>query len=537
MTREITIQWSSQLLCPVPTGPTRAIFSYCVKVIMELCTFLLTTVIVYLLYHFFLKKENFFEKNGIPHVKPLTAVAGSVCNLVRGVSLAESVSEFYNANSKVKYAGTSFLMTSALMICDLELTKQITVKYFDHFVNHDGFVDPTDEPIFGNNLFFLHDNKWREVRNLLTPAFTSSKLKGMFKLMSECAAAFADYLAERSHQKPLEIDSKDVFTRYANDLIGTCAFGVKVDSMRNPNNEFYILGRKATNFGGLNVLKLIFVQKVPRLAKLLGIRIVSDDVEKFFIQLVRDTIAMRDEKGITRPDVIQLMMETRNNEGHGRVLTIPEMTAQAFVFFFGGFESTSTFMCFAMQMMAENPEIQVRLQSEVDEVFDEEGDNPPYEAVNNMVYLDAVVNETLRMYPVNAVMDRVCTKEFELPPPLSGKKPVLLKPGFVVWIPYYALLRDPSQYPDPDVFNPERFISDGKTSAHAAASLAFGLGPRMCIGNRFAILETKVLLVHILRKCSVKPADRMITPVKLDPYTFAMKAKGGFWLEVQPRQK
>ncbi|XP_015117617.2 cytochrome P450 9e2-like [Diachasma alloeum] len=424
------------------------------------------------------------------------------------------------------------------MICDWELTKQITINNFDYFVNHDGFIMPKHEPIFGNNLFFLEDNKWREVRNLLTPAFTSSKLKGMFKLMSECAANFADYLANQSHQKPLQIDSKDVFTRYANDVIGTCAFGVKIDSLKNPNNEFYILGRKSTNFGGLNLTKMFIAKKLPRLAALFNIKVVGDDVEKFFTELVRDTIAMRDEKGISRPDMIQLMMEARNNEGNEDVvLTIPEMTAQAFVFFSGGFESTSTLICFVMQMMAENPEIQGRLQREVDEVFDKEGDNPSYETVNNMVYLDAVVNETLRLYPINTMMDRVCAKEYELPPPLPGRKPVMLKPGSVVWIPFYALLRDPYQYPDPNVFNPERFISDGQTSAHAIASLAFGFGPRMCIGHRFAILETKLLLVHVLRKCSVKPGKRMITPVKLDIYTFAINARGGFWLEVQPRRK
>ncbi|XP_063977908.1 cytochrome P450 9e2-like [Diachasmimorpha longicaudata] len=504
---------------------------------MEWLSLLLTAFVAYFLYHlyqFLFGKEILYEKDGIPHVKPMTALVGFIFNFARGISVSESISQFYNVNENVKYVSTRFMMTSALMILDLDLAKEVSITAFDHFVNHDGFIMPRHEPIFGKNLFFLEDNKWREVRNLLTPAFTSSKLKGMFKLMSECATTFADYLAEQSHEKPIDINSKDVFSRYANDVIGTCAFGVNVDSMRNPNNDFYVNGRKATNLGGFNLVKMFLAKRLPILRQYFDMKIVSDDIEKFFTELVKDTIATREAEGITRTDMIQLMMEARNN---GDVLTIPEMTAQAFVFFFGGFESTSTFMCFVMQMLAENPEIQERLQCEVDQLFDKERDDPSYEAVNNMVYLDAVVNETLRLYPINSMMDRVCCKEYELPSPMPGKQPVMLKPGTVLWIPYYALLRDPIQYPDPNVFNPDRFISGGQTLTNAAASIAFGLGPRMCIGNRFAIMKSKVLLARILRKCSVKPGDRMLTPVKLDVYTFEIKARGGFWLKVQARGK
>ncbi|XP_015117657.1 cytochrome P450 9e2 [Diachasma alloeum] len=504
---------------------------------MDFWIILATIVLVLFFYYYFSSGENFFDKNGILYVKPVPFLGNMAPMIFRQKPMVETINDIYKLNKDAKYVGFFDFGCPVVLIRDQELAKNITVKYFDHFVNHRGFVDPEQEPLFGNNLFSLHDERWRSIRNLLSPAFTSSKMKAMFKLMSECAATYADYFAEQSRDKPYEVNSKDAFTRYTNDVIGTCAFGVKVDSIRSRNNEFYVLGRKATTFEGLQSIKFFAVRSFPKLTKLFNMRVISSDVDVFFNNLVRDTIAMRDERGISRPDMIQLMMETRNNkEGEGPKLTIEEMTSQAFVFFFGGFDTASNLMCFAAQEIAGRADIQERLQREVDEVFDNHDGDPPYEAVANMVYLEAVINEALRMYPIGAFLDRVCNTEFELPPALPGKKPVMLKPGQNVWIPVYSYQRDPENYPDPEVFDPERFIKNGRPSANSANSLTFGRGPRMCIGNRFALLETKVLLVHLLRKCSLRPGKKMILPVRLSRTTFAMAAEGGFWVELQPRK-
>ncbi|XP_063977911.1 cytochrome P450 9e2-like [Diachasmimorpha longicaudata] len=497
---------------------------------------LATIVLVLFLYYWLIENKNFFDKHEILYVKPVPFLGNMAPIIFRQTPMVENINNIYKLNKDAKYVGFFDFGCPVVMIRDVELAKNITVKYFDHFVNHRGFVDPEQEPLFGNNLFSLHDERWRSIRNLLSPAFTSSKMKGMFKLMSDCASTYADYFADQSREKPFEVSSKDAFTRYTNDVIGTCAFGIKVDSIRNRNNEFYVLGRKATNFEGIQSIKFFTVRSFPRLSNLLKIRLISRDVDVFFQNLVKETIAMRDEKGISRPDMIQLMMETRNNkEGEGPKLTIEEMTSQAFIFFFGGFDTSSTLMCFVAHQIADRADVQERLQREVDEAFDKHDGDPPYEAVANMVYLEAVINEALRMYPVAPFLDRVCNTEFELPPALPGKKPVMLKPGDNVWIPVYPIQRDPEFYPNPEVFDPDRFIKNGRSSANSANSLTFGQGPRMCIGNRFALLETKVLLVHLLRKCSLRPGKKMILPFRLSKTSFAMTAEGGFWMEFQRR--
>ena len=114
---------------------------------------------------------------------------------------------------------------------------------------------------------------------------------------------------------------------------------------------------------------------------------------------------------------------------------INEMTAQAFVYFLAGFEIVTKNMCFAAHEIAVNPDVQSNLREEIEDVPKEINGKPTYDAINGMKYLDDVVSETLRFCPPRAFLDRLCVKEFELPPTRSTSKPVILKPGDNIWFP------------------------------------------------------------------------------------------------------
>nr|UEN71140.1 cytochrome P450 4AV17 [Meteorus pulchricornis] len=500
--------------------------------------FLSLTVGLFAIYYFFVK-ESFFNRHGIPHLKPFSFIWSMISMLVfRKSSFHDDMKNIYCMNENAKYIGLYHTSAPTILIRDLELIKNITIKNFDSFTDHGGFADPEHEPLFGKNLFFLRGKKWRETRNLLSPAFTLSKMKSMFKLMSDCAETFSNSIGAQCVDHEMEYDAKDIFTRYTNDTIATCAFGVAVDSMKVPNNEFYVLGRRATDLNGLNAIKMFVVKLFPTLTKIIGLKIVDAEVEKFFFTLVSDTIVTRTEQGITRPDVIQLMMEARDHKDNSKTLdlSIESMTSQAFVFFFGGFESTATLMCFVAHHLSIFPKVQRKLQDEIDQVMTNCNGEPTYESVNNMEYLDAIINETLRLYPINPAMDRVCTKSFELPPSLPESKPTMLKPGDTIWYPIAAMHRDPKYFPHPDEFDPERFIGDARAENNFNAYLPFGLGPRMCIGNRFALLEVKVLFLHLLTKFNITPGERMILPLRLSKKTINYMAEGGFWVNLKPRK-
>ncbi|KAH0547061.1 hypothetical protein KQX54_016896 [Cotesia glomerata] len=504
---------------------------------VSLSTVLAALAGLVVIYYFF-SRENYFDKYGIPHPKRL-AIFGNMAPLIfQRETFVGHISNIYNMFKEPKYVGFYDFGMPVAMIRDLDLIKSITVKHFDHFIDHRGFTDPEIEPLFGNNLFSLRGDRWREIRTLLTPAFTSSKMKGMFKLMSECANIFTDALVKQVKDRANEFSSKDIFTRYTNDAIATCAFGIAVDSMKNPDNDFYVLGRQATTFEGLKSLKFFLIRSFPLITKLFRMKLIDTKCEEFFYKLVKDTIAARDAQGITRPDMIQLMMETRGNKPGFKTpeLSIENMTSQAFIFFFGGFDSTATTMCFMAHEIASNPDIQKKLQEEIDQVLEKENGNPSYESINRMHYLDATVNETLRLHAIGVVMDRICTKSYELPPTVPGAKPLMLNPGDNIWIPIHAIHRDPQYYPNPDKFEPERFMDDEKDTFNQAAYMPFGIGPRMCIGNRFALLEIKVLFFYLLAKCNITLSKKMILPMRLSKRSFTLIADGGFWLDIQPRK-
>jgi len=418
-----------------------------------------------------------------------------------------------------------------LVIRDLELIKNILVKNFEAFPDRQGFSN-TNDFLFKNNLFSLHGEKWRNVRNLLSPSFTSSKMKMMFTLMSECAVDFVKFMPTSSADEE-SINTKDVFSKYTNDVIATCAFGIKVNSMKDPTNKFYVYGKEASNFRGvIRGIKFLFLGTFPRFSRILNIKILNDYVSNFFKDIIKTTIMTRDAEHITRPDMLQLMMDIRGKEGH-RELDIDDMTAQAFIFFLGGFETSSTEMCFAAHEIAANPDIQTKLQQEIDNVLEKSNGEVSYEVINRLEYLDAVINETLRLYPPIGFLDRMCKKTYELPSALPDKKPFIIKKDMLVWIPIFAIQRDEKYYDNPEKFDPERFLD--KKMHNSSCYMPFGLGPRMCIANRFAMLEVKILLFHLLARYELKPSTKIVSPIKFCKDGLLMP-EGGFWLNIQRRK-
>ncbi|GFG30951.1 hypothetical protein Cfor_07734, partial [Coptotermes formosanus] len=208
-----------------------------------------------------------------------------------------------------------------------------------------------------------------------------------------------------------------------------------------------------------------------------------------------------------------------------------DIIAQAVLFFLAGFDTASTLLCFASHELAVHLDVQTRLQEEIDETLQENGGKFTYEALHDMKYLDMVVNETLRLYPPVAAVDRICVQPYTL----KSDPPMEVHPGEVLFIPIVALHHDPKYYPDPERFDPERFSDDNKHNINPLTYLPFGIGPRSCIGNRFALMEAKLALAYLLSRFSVKVVAKTPIPIKIVQKGFNMSIDGGFWLGLEKR--
>lgn len=379
-------------------------------------------------------------------------------------------------------------------------------------------------------------DKWKELRNVLTPSFTLSKLKMMFHLIVDCADNFSKYVECLPPEARKYIDTKDLFTRITTDIIASCSFGISVNSLRNRNNDFYVLGRKATNIEGIQGLKFLIFKSFPWIVKLFNLRLVSEDVSNFFINLVTTTVCTRDKMGISRPDMLQMMMDARNKETEHFDLdmNITMIAAQCFGAFFAGFATSSTFMCLMAHELAINPNVQKKLQDEIDDVLKETNGKPTYEAINEMQYLDAVFNEIARKHPQNSFLDRRSVADFELPPALPGGKPITLKPGTSIWISVVGIHMDPKYYEDPEKFDPHRYYRK-KVTKNDALNLSFGIGSRSCIARRFVAMLVKILFVSLLSKFNFIRNEMTCSPLKYSRMNVILTPEGGFSLDIEPR--
>lgn len=495
---------------------------------MDIITLALILVVIGLIAYYVSYRLSHFDRLGLPYDKPLPILGNMGRSLFRIKHIAYYMQNLYERFSDYKYFGFFDFINPVIMVRDPELISTIAIKNFDNFTDHRGFVDEKLDPLMGQNLFSLRGDYWREMRKLISPVFTSSKLKQMHGLICHCAEKFANHVANDVKRGKV-IDMKEIISRYTNDVVATTAFGIEIDSMRDPKNDFYVLGREALNFDSILSIKFMLGKNFSFFMKLFGIRLFSQRVQNFFENVVDQTVRLRKEKGIYRPDLIQLMMETKGKNG-SQGLSASAMTCQAFVFFFAGFDTTASALSLLVYELAINPDIKERLRTEIEDVLRESNGKPSYDDIHQMKYMDAVINESLRLHPLANFLDRLCVKEFELPPAVAGAKPIKLKPGDTVWFPVYPIHRDPQYYPNPDKFDPERFLD---TQPDPLLFLPFGIGPRFCIGNRFALAEMKIFLFYFLARCDLLPTDKTTSPLKYNRKNFQLAPENGFSLMVK----
>lgn len=245
-------------------------------------------------------------------------------------------------------------------------------------------------------------------------------------------------------------------------------------------------------------------------------------------------------------------------------ITDEDIAGQALIFFFAGFETVSTSMSFTAYELAINPDIQKRLQEEIDTTFLECGGKLTYESLMKMKYLDMVVSgkiirfysipilvallilfiflqfifyssESLRKWAPAVSMDRRCVKPYTIEPKTSDESPIHLKVGDQIWYPIMPLHMDPKYFPDPERFDPERFNEENKKNIIPYTYLPFGSGPRICVGSRFALMEVKLLFVYLLSKFSIVVTEKTQIPILMSKKSFTLQAEDGIWLKFEPR--
>ncbi|KAB0800729.1 hypothetical protein PPYR_06468 [Photinus pyralis] len=491
-------------------------------------------VVIYFKYSF-----NYWLSRGIPQIPPAFPFGTITKVFLRQQMLGDRIREVYNIMKGHECVGVYFFNQPVLIPLSRDLMKHILTKDFQAFHDRGIYYDEDNDPLSAH-LFSLSGVKWRTLRNKLSPAFTSGKLKFMLETILKCGIQMQNVLSDLAEVSK-EVEMKDTMARFTTDVIGSCAFGLECNTMKEPNTKFRLMGRRAFTQTISDMLRIILIYLCPTLVKPFGFGVFSSEVTDFFKNIVKDTMDYRERNKISRKDFLQLLIQLKqngrldnddhsNNEGcdtPGTVLTFDEAAAQAFIFFLAGFETTSATMSFAVFEMCVNLDIQERARQDVRSALRKYDNQLTYECLTEMPYLDTVISETLRKYPPAPVYARKATEDYKIPGTkmtIPNNSPVLL--------PIWGIQHDPEFWPNPENFDPERFSEENKSKILDYTYLPFGEGPRVCIGQRFALIQIKIGLSLLLNNFKLTLNPKTPLPLKLEPKGIVITPVSGIWVEL-----
>lgn len=505
---------------------------------------------------------TYWRRRGIPcmFAVPLFGSMSKAVFLVK--NLGQVISDMYFDSEGKKYVGYHKFTTPAILLRDPELIKNVLNRDFVHFSTNDIETHDTADILSGRHLFVISGERWKRLRTVLSPGFSSGKMKAVFPLIGDVCSNLRTYLTESidsSGDAGYSFDLKDMAARYTTDVVASVAFGLRCDSIMDPNTEFRRMGKKFMQPSALNAFLFLILFQLPWLNKILRIPFIPKDVTQFFRDVVLSVVTKREEDGLQRNDYIQVLIQLWKDgklrvneqtlaEGDNAPVKkvtvetlktdlseLDDITAQALGFFADGFETSSMVISYCLFELAHNPEIQKKVRKEVEEKIKEHDGIFSYEAVQSMTYLDMAIQEALRKYPPGLFLARSCTKRYYLPNPVSEgvEGGIWLEEGMPVIVPLYGLQHDPKYYPDPEKFDPERFSPERKRERNHFVYMPFGEGPRVCIGMRFALLQTKLAVATVVSRFHLLPNEKTKIPIEIDPHHFMLASKHGLWVHLK----
>jgi len=404
-----------------------------------------------------------------------------------------------------------------IFLRDLELIKKVQVTDAHEYFSDFGFQPYHDNPPNQFGLADLKGERWWKMKRSVTPSFSTPRLKKNVPAMNEAAHKLVGYL--HSIEDKEFVEAIDFLKKYYLNCIANVGFGFNIDCFDEKKSEFE---KQSANI--FSITNFLIQELFPTIGRALNLTLLDKKFEKYLTKLTSDIVKRRGEHKLQYNDMLNNLIEVSKVN--------PDMTNEVMAktcvqFLSDGYESAAMVMAVLVYYLVVYPEVQSRLQEEIDELFDgkDEGEDLTQDDITGMAYLDQVLNEGNRLGSVSSTA-RMCTKDY----PIPGDSFVIPKNTRVIIL-SIGLHLDPAYWPEPNKFDPERFSSDNKGSIDPVTFQTFGGGPRQCLGKNVYIVETKVLIVHLLRNFSLKPYGDMPKELVWDMNAFIGASKYEIKLE------
>jgi len=447
-------------------------------IFLGFCLIGLLIILKYLTQH-----RGIVESFGLPYIKPFLCF-GSPPFLFNYFIYSDWMIEQFKKFGKTwaRYDGVS----PCIVTIDPEMIKQITVKQFENFTETFDMELPDNQM----TLDVSGGDTWRALRKLLSPTFTTGKMKGMLEPMDKLADRTIEYLSERAKTQK-KIDVKPVIQGFALDTISKCAFGMDTNAYKGEDTEFATIAKDVfEQFRATGWIATIFFNVLahfPILVKYVNMWPASAQKIR---QMTHDNIEARIKQNIDLGDFIDRLKQFKNELEPP--ITADMIDAQGIVFLTAGFETTANTLGSVVYLLAKNPDVQEQLLDEINNVCDS-AELINHETIKDMHLLEATIMETLRLRPPVTEHDRVCTKDCEV----NGIK---IPKGTRIQMPNLPAHLDEEYFPEPNLFKPERFLKENSDQIQEFTWRPFGSGNRVCIGQRFSMIEMKIFLAKLISR-------------------------------------
>ncbi|KAL7646992.1 UNVERIFIED_CONTAM: hypothetical protein RMT77_002249 [Armadillidium vulgare] len=363
-------------------------------------------------------------------------------------------------------------------------------------------------PWLGTGLLTSTGSKWHQRRKMLTPTFHFKILEDYVEIFNQQSQIFVKNLQSNCDGKPFDIYPRIILCTL--DIIMETAMGKKFYAQNNSSSEYV----KA-----IYIICLIFMEKQARpwmqvslIANLLGRAKMEEECLKILHGLSNETIKDRRKKreelrlsgteknsGKKRMSFLDLLLEY--SEDH-EILSDEDIREEVDTFMFEGHDTTAASVNWTLYLLGQHPEIQDKAYEEIESIFGSSDRDATSSDIREMKYLECCIKESLRLFPSVPAFGRELNEDVII-------EGYTVPKGTSTMIFVYQLHRDPEVFPDPNTYKPERFFPENYANRSPYAYIPFSAGPRNCIGQKFALMEEKVILSTFLRNYRVESILKM----------------------------
>jgi cytochrome P450 len=397
-----------------------------------------------------------------------------------------------------------------------DLIEQVLVTQNQHFIKDKG-LKVAGRPVFGDGLLSSDGDFWLRQRRMAQPAFHRQRIAAYADYMTAYAAETLagwrdgeerDLYHDMMHLT-LRIVAKTLFDVEANaevDEIGDCLDAIM---WRFDNQSVRAMLEQATGWS------------VPTP----GLKRYHRSVQRLD-EIVDNVIAQRRRSHEDKGDLLGMLLAARDDDGNG--MSDAQLRDECKTMFLAGHETTALTLSWTWWLLWQNPDAAAKLRAELDTVL--QGRVPTLADVPQLPYTDRVIRESMRLMPPAWTIVREAIADVELVNESGVRYP--LPKGHDVVISQYAVHRDGRWYPNPDRFDPDRWTPEFTKSLPKYAYFPFGGGPRLCIGQQFAMMEAILILAMIAQRYELE----LVPGQRIEPQpSITMRPKYGMKMRVRAR--